>query len=139
MDKKEYDREYRRKHRDKEKEKLKQWRESNKEKMFNWLKQYRQTPIGRTVYLCNNYKRLDIKHNRGECTLTPQWIVENILSQSCHYCGESDWTKLGCDRINNDLPHTPENVVCCCEDCNKKKGAKTYEEFKKEMGLTSPS
>lgn len=129
-EKRKYDREYRRMHRKEESEKMKMWREKNKNKITDWLKQYRQTPIGRAVYLCNNYKRLDKKYNRRECTVTAQWIVDNIFTKPCVYCGETDWRKLGCDRIDNDLPHTLENVVCCCEECNKKKGKRTYEEFK---------
>ena len=115
---------------EKRKESKKKWRENNPDKVKGSKRKYHSTPMGRANYLVNNYRREDKIHNRGKCTLTPQWIVDNIFSgQICFYCKESDWYKLGCDRIDNSLPHTPENVVCCCEECNKKRGTKDFEVF----------
>ena len=112
----------------------KRWREANavkvKEYQKRWIAEYRNTPMGRAIHLVSCYKRNDKKYNRGECTLTPKWVVDNIFNKPCHYnCGETDWTKLGCDRIDNSKPHTPDNVVPCCEECNKKRGTMNYEEF----------
>lgn len=87
----------------------------------DYSKNYRKTKKGRALYLANGYKQSDIIKNRGECTITPEWIMENIFTQSCYYCGETDWRKLGCDRKDNSLPHTPDNVVCSCWKCNNKK------------------
>lgn len=84
-----------------------------------YFKQYYQTPMGRAHSLLSAYKQSDKKHNRGKCTLTAKWIVENIFAKNCK-CGESDWTKLGCNRLDNSLPHTPDNVEPCCAECNKK-------------------
>lgn len=78
------------------------------------------TPKGRAVNLLTSYRQSDKKYGRGECTLTADWIVENIFSQPCHYCGRTDWTKMGCNRIDNSLPHTPDNCVPCCHACNLK-------------------
>lgn len=97
------------------------WYENNKEKKLEYQKQYKKTPMGRANNLISAYKKNDKKYNRGECTLTAKWIVENIFSKPCYYCGETDWHKLGCDRINNNLPHTTDNVVSCCHRCNCKK------------------
>lgn len=117
----------------KEQNRLKQerWREKhtekNLEKVVQWMK---ENPIlSRAMYLIQDYKRADKEHNRGECTLTAQWIVDNIFPNTCHYCGKKGWEIMGCDRINNDLPHTPENVVPCCAECNRKRHTKLYEEF----------
>lgn len=93
------------------------------------IKEYNKTPIGRAVYLVNRYKQSDIKHNRGECTLTSQWVIENIFPKPCHYCGETGWDIMGCDRIDNSKPHIPDNVVPCCKDCNKKRGKMNYDDF----------
>ena len=124
----EYWKQYRQEHA----EYWKQWGEKNPD----YQKQYYQTPIGRAIHLAGGYKQSDKLYNRGECTITAQWMVDNIFNgQRCLYCKESDWTKLGCDRIYNDLPHTPDNVVVCCEECNKKRGTKPFEEFCKEMGV----
>lgn len=113
------------------------WREKqeNKEKQAVHQREYNKTPIGRARYLVNAYKQKDRKTERGVCTLTSRWMVDNIFADRCLYCGESDWKKLGCDRIDNDLPHTIDNVVCCCTKCNSERGTKTFEEFLRIKGI----
>ncbi len=90
----------------------------NKKKMLAQNKQYRETQIGRANRLIICYKFVDKKYNRGECTLTAKWITENIFTKHCAHCGETDWHKIGCNRIDNNLPHTPDNVEPCCMKCN---------------------
>ena len=128
-------------HKDEIIERTRKYYQENKDKIAEtkayYQLEWRKTQIGRASYLVGNYKRHDKKSKRGECTLTPQWIVDNIFSSKCIYCGKDDWTELGCDRIDNSKPHTPDNVVCCCEECNVKKGTKSYEEFKKEIQNSS--
>lgn len=102
----------------------------HKEKIAEYHAEYYKTPMGRANCLVRSYRRKDIKYNRGECTLTPEWIVDNIFPKPCHYCGETGWEIMGCDRIDNSKPHTPDNVVPCCSNCNTKRGTKDYEEFK---------
>lgn len=128
----EYNNLYYHEHKEEKSEYFKQYYQTNNR--VEYYKQYRQTQMGRALCLVNNYRRNDKKYNRGECTLTSRWVVENIFTQKCHYCYESDWSKMGCDRIDNELPHTPDNVVPCCDECNKKRGTMTYDEFKKQMG-----
>ena len=111
-----YQKQYREDNSEKERERHKRWQEENPVK---W----------RAIRLLNHYKHLDKKYNRGECTLTQEWIIENIFTKPCHYCGKEGWGVVGCDRIDNSKPHTPDNVVPCCEECNKKRGSKSYEEF----------
>ena len=94
-------------------------KERNKNRKKTYNKDYIKTQIGRAWNLISAYNQSDKKHNRGRGNLTAQWIVENIFSSKCK-CGETDWHKLGCNRVNNDLPHTTDNVVCCCTECNKK-------------------
>lgn len=103
-------------------------------------KEYNSTPKGRALYLVCGYRASDIKHNRGECTLNADWIINNIFNSQCIYCGETDWKKLGCDRIDNTKAHTEDNVVPCCKHCNDLRQKQPFEEFYKKMkGLTSPS
>lgn len=86
--------------------------------------EYNSTPYGRATNLLTTYRQSDRKYNRGECTIDAQWIVDNVFSgQCCHYCGETDWTKLGVNRIDNSKPHTPDNCEPCCGRCNKRLGA----------------
>ena len=71
----------------------KQWYQDNKTEWVTKMKQYNSTPFGRAVNLVGSYKQNDIKYNRGECTVTAEWIIDNVFSgQCCHYCGESDFT-----------------------------------------------
>lgn len=114
-----------------------EYRKNNKEKIAvsksEWEKENPKNV--RSYYMADNYKQLDRKFNRGECTITAKWILENIFNgQVCHYCGKADWRELGCDRIDNSLPHTPENCVPCCKMCNIKKGTMSYDEYMKKIG-----
>lgn len=110
------------------------YRQKNKERISVRNAEYYSTPYGRARQLISSYKRKNKKYNRGECTLTAQWVVDNIFSKPCHYCGETDWRKIGCDRIDNSKPHTQDNVVPCCYECNNKKQKTPYDEFMKIMG-----
>lgn len=136
-------REYYKKFKETHKEELKlylhQYYLDNKEELLTkqkeLTKEYRKTPMGRAVNLVNNYKRHDRLHNRGEGDLTPQWVVENILSKPCAHCGETDWTKMGCNRLDNSKPHTMDNVEPCCFKCNCVLSGKR--EHKRENGRFS--
>lgn len=103
--------------------------EEFKTKMKRGAAKYRSSKKGRAASLLNSYRQKDELRNRGECTLTVDWIIQNIFSKPCHYCGKTDWHELGCDRIDNSLPHVPENVVPCCWDCNNKRKNTEYNEF----------
>ena len=107
----------------------KQYHQDNKERIAEYKKQYYKTPMVRAAYLVSSYKQADKEMNRGECTLTAKWIINNIFTKKCIYCGESDWQKLGCDRKDNSKPHIEDNVVCCCGDCNNKRQKKPFQEF----------
>ena len=67
---------------------------------------------------------------------------DEITGQDCHYCGcppssvkrnpyrnSSEWTYNGIDRVDSSVGYTPENVVPCCEICNKAKRDLSYGEF----------
>lgn len=84
----------------------------------DYNKKYKGTKKGRAANLVSAYKIADKKAGRNKCTLSRDWIVEKIFSTSCVYCGDSDWLHLGCDRIDNTQPHTPENCICACGICN---------------------
>jgi hypothetical protein len=140
--------EYQNEYRIANKDRLKEYRLQNKEERKTsqdaWLlehpgymaansQKYRSTKPGRAAAIIHRYAQNDIYHNRGKCTLTREWVVDHIFSSSCAYCGDSDWTHLGCDRIDNSLPHTPENCVCACGICNMERQIQemSIEEFKK--------
>lgn len=101
-------------------------REKHKERYKTYMKEYEQKKKGtkerRAHNLVSTYKTEDKKHKRGECTITAQWIIDNIFTKKCVHCGESDWAKLGCNRLDNSKPHTEDNVEPCCHDCNNRLG-----------------
>lgn len=78
-------------------------------------RKYRETPMGRALNLLGQYREMDRRNGFGDCIdFDARWIVENIFTQKCKYCDESDWRKLGCNRIDNSKPHTKDNVEPCC-------------------------
>ncbi len=123
----------------------KEYFEKHKDKLLKYhreyLNNYSKTKKGRAIKLASNYRR-DDRHKVGDDleTIDQYFIMNNILNSVCIYCGESDWRKLGCDRIDNTKAHTPDNVVCACMHCNAQRAKKyTVEEFKlkKQQELNS--
>lgn len=127
---------------DKEKVKIanKIWRDSNPDKkraqVLKWQNKYPQKAKAKNLmgmYKIHDKERgFDINNN-----VSSKWILENIFSgQSCIYCGDQDWIHLGCDRIDNSKPHTPDNVVCACFICNAERSDRhSVEEFKEYRAL----
>ena len=91
-----------------------------KERQLENVKKWQKTPYGRANHLLNSYRQSDRKANRGECTLTTEWIVENIFSKPCVHCGKVGWDIIGCNRVDDTKPHTKDNVEPCCFECNRK-------------------
>lgn len=65
------------------------------------------------------YARVD-KAKAQECDLTQDFLLKHIICKPCTYCGDTE--RVGCDRVNNRLPHIKANVVPCCPDCNVARG-----------------
>lgn len=95
-------------------------KEAHKKIVNKYRKNWFKTPIGRAWSLLSAYNKSDKIYNRGKGDLTAEWIVENIFSKSCVHCGETDWHKLGCNRLDNTKPHSKDNVEPCCRECNLK-------------------
>ena len=126
---------WKQRNKDKVKEAGKKYYARNKEHYADLQKDYLKTPTGRAKNLLGNYKRVDKETGTGTCTLTQKWILENIFNSKCVYCGENDWRKLGCDRIDNTKAHTKDNCVCACLHCNAERADRwTVDEFKRLKG-----
>lgn len=121
------------------KERCAKWREKNREKSKELWKEYcKKNPEyvskyfkskkGRALNLISTYSKEDERRKRGKCTLTKEQLIQ-LWDNGCYYCGETDWHKLGADRIDNSKPHTLENVVCCCASCNRKRGTMNFTDF----------
>jgi len=121
-ERREYMKLYYQKNKEKHTEYMKQYRQENTDKIREQKKQYNKeylkTPMARAQRLVQTYKREDKKHNRGECTLTAKWVVENIFTQKCAHCDKEGWQIIGCNRLDNSRPHTEDNVEPCCKECN---------------------
>lgn len=112
----------------------KQYRQTHREELLEYYKQYQKqyslTPKGRAAHLLRGYRQKD-KSKGFETDLTVEWIMDNIFNSKCYYCEETDWTKLGTDRIDNTKGHTMDNCICACGKCNiERKDKYTVEEFK---------
>jgi hypothetical protein len=66
--------------------------------------------------MISSYKCRDKKLEYKPCDITIDWMIDNILTQKCVYCGDDK--RIGCDRIDNNKGHTMDNVVPCCVECN---------------------
>ena len=128
-----YSETYRNEHHDELIEKKRQYYNTHQEERKQQTLLYSKTQIGRASNLASSYAQMDKKNGVGKSTITKEWIVNNIFNNSCVYCGESDWTKLGCDRKDNSLPHTEDNCVPCCGECNRKKKTMSYDEYMKKI------
>lgn len=130
-------RRYRAKNADKLKERYSDpdFREKKRLNTKEWHETHKENPEYRADMLVRGYKQYDKKKGRGETRITAQWILDNIYTKPCFYCGETDWKLLGCDRIDNNKPHTPENCVCSCNKCNRKRGRQDFKSFCEKMGV----
>ena len=135
----EQDKQYYRDNREHRCEYNRQWREEHPDYDIQHRKQYCSTQYGRANGLKNSYIKFDKKKGYPvDQNIDEDWIVDNILTSQCVYCGDSDWTHLGADRIDNLKGHIPGNCVCACGVCNVERGDKyTVEEFK-EYRKTHP-
>jgi len=57
-----------------------------------------------------------------------------LFKGSCHYCGHCG-TQNGIDRKNNNLGYITDNVVSCCETCNRMKYTLDYDDFFKIINI----
>lgn len=79
--------------------------------------------------MISSYRNKDYKNGFSAGDLTIDWMIENILTKPCVYCG--DTYRVGCDRIDNTKGHTKDNVVPCCIECNTARNNYfSYEEMK---------
>ena len=84
--------------------------------------------------------RVVAARNRGiKWDLSKDEVME-ISKQPCFYCGlppsnvgrgstNGNYIYSGIDRVDSNGAYEPNNIVPCCEDCNKAKLTKTIPEF----------
>jgi ribosomal protein L28 len=100
---------------DSRKNRYKNSSEEEKEKYKAKNRKYTSFGVGRAVAMVCAYRKMD--RNKGQsCDLTKEFLIEEIFSKNCIYCGDNE--KIGCDRVSNKEGHTKKNVVPCCRTCN---------------------
>ena len=82
--------------------------------------------------MISSYKASDKRKGYELCDITTDWMIENIITKPCLYCG--DTKRVGCDRIDNHRGHTMDNVIPCCYECNIAKGNNFTVEEMLEIG-----
>lgn len=113
--------------------KRKCYQENSTEEKKRTTEWRRNTKLGRATCLLHAYNQADENRGRGKGDLTAQWIIDNIFSKPCTHCGETDWTKIGCNRLDNSKPHTKDNVEPCCGDCNIRLGLEHIHKLKSKI------
>ena len=88
-----------------------------------------------------SYKNQDINKNKyNNNNITQEQVIEQLVTSKlkCYYCKHNmlifynkvrDIEQWTLDRINNDLPHSEENVVVCCLQCNLQRRCQNKEKF----------
>lgn len=97
---------------------------STKEQIDSSKKWRKANPkMAKALNQVQSYKNMDRRNGFGDVIdFDARWMVENIYTKPCIHCGETDWHKLGCNRLDNSKPHTKDNVEPCCWGCNNKLG-----------------
>lgn len=72
-------------------------------------------------------------------------LFKLLTKQNCHYCGKTPSSEVkykknngtyiynGIDRKNNKKGYIIDNIITCCETCNRMKLKSNYEEFKENI------
>ena len=115
---KEYKKNYYKENIDRIKKRQKEYSEKNKDKRIK----HQSTPKYKFNAYWNGAKARNIFWG-----LSLEQFIE-FWQKPCIYCGDSIKT-IGLDRINNNLGYIKDNIVSCCEVCNRMKMKYTVEEF----------
>lgn len=75
----------------------------------------RQKARDKVSKMLSAYRCKDKKKGRAT-DLTVEFLLHNIISQPCSYCGDTQ--NVGCDRKDNTKGHTQDNVIPACYTCN---------------------
>lgn len=132
-----YMRRYREKHREEFNRRCREYQRRRKEKQQQWMNDYHETKEGRATNLLNSYIQMDVERGRGKPELTREDIMRKCFSDDskCVYCGETDWHKLGLDRIDNNEAHHAWNTFCSCHDCNVARYRRSVGDYLEALGI----
>jgi hypothetical protein len=103
-------------------EKGRKWRENNKEKSKETQRNYYQSPKGKYGSYKNGAKERNINFDLTFNDFIGYWQLP------CNYCG-NDIVTIGIDRIDSSIGYEKNNIVPCCEKCNRMKMDNSKEDF----------
>jgi len=118
----ERDKAYYEKTRDKQLEARKAWRNANRATQKEWFKGNYNTPWGKFRHIRNGAKARDIGFELSFEEFKDFW------QSPCYFC-DSDISTIGLDRLNSSLGYVTGNIVPCCSKCNFAKHLMSVEEF----------
>lgn len=92
---------------------------------------------GRCKACCQTPRRKFSKLKDGARSRGYEWELNlhdasGLMLDDCYYCGKPSKIGIkihGLDRINNDVGYQKDNIVPCCEQCNRAKLSDTKEDF----------
>lgn len=113
-----------------------EWYSNNKDKAIEWVKKYRKTEIGKSVYTASNQRRR-FKIQNGDISSTQ---ILNLTQQTkkCYWCNTSlKNIKIHIDHyipLSKGGEHILSNLVVSCQKCNNKKYSKDPIQFANSIG-----
>ena len=101
---------------------------------------YKTDPVYRAKIIFNTDKQRDkqkglMPDNPTDYPTREEFI--EMIQQPCIFCGETDWHKIGLDRIDSTKGHIRGNLQPCCKSCNDRKQDMSNEEFIEKYNLRS--
>lgn len=115
------------------KEYQKRYKKDHAEEIKKYQYDYQRTYKVRNKEIRNGCARLKrhAKKIDKECKLTCAQYG-NKIKKPCYYCGGDGFVL---DRLNSDIGYILENVISCCERCNKLRKFFNIEELKRVMEM----
>ena len=119
-------------------ERYRKYQREHSEAQRKRMNEYHQTKAGRATNLLSAYIQMDLERLGVRPFLNQEDIIRKCFEPGCKcvYCGETDWHKLGLDRIDNDKPHDRWNTVCSCHACNDERRRKDIKTYVGSKGMT---
>ena len=131
----EYQKQYRTEHKVESAKYQKQYRTEHNEYKAEYWKQYYATLRGYCIIIRNGNIQADRLYGRiGEELPSDYPTIEDymeLLQLPDFYDGKQyDFSEMGLDRIDNDKPHTLDNVIPCTTEHNKQRHLIPFDVFK---------
>lgn len=129
---------YREEHREQLNERARKYQAKHREVQRKRVNDYHETKRGRAMNLLTSYVQMDQERRGYRPRLTQDDIIRICFSDGsrCVWCGETDWHKLGLDRIDTSKAHDMDNSICSCRSCNIKRFQRSIGDNIERLGLT---